>query len=284
MMGAVKSAGVPLLEVDSDPYAEGFYKAMGMHRHGVVPSTVFAGRDLPFLRRYLPGQLIGTARHTDLRVDGRWTYPEANAAEIATDWADSVRANPTLYDGRMLMTVEWSLLHERFAASLSECAYSAFLSWRDRGCRDRAVVNVFSSAVVVSADGAVILGRSADHTSNAGLVYPFGGSLEPADVDRTGQVDARSSAVRELAEESGLDAADATCDDPLIVRDGPRLSIAYVFRFPQTADRLRAMVESEISRQSRPEIADVVVVRRKSDIDAGRMPGYTQTLIEHLLD
>ncbi len=38
------------LELESDPYAEGFYRAMGARRIGSRESTLVAGRELPLLR------------------------------------------------------------------------------------------------------------------------------------------------------------------------------------------------------------------------------------------
>lgn len=45
--------GSARLEVDSDPNAEGFYRAMGMVREGEVPSGSIAGRFLPRLAKNL---------------------------------------------------------------------------------------------------------------------------------------------------------------------------------------------------------------------------------------
>ena len=45
-----RAQGFGSLVVQSDPYAEGFYRAMGMERIGETPSTVFRGRMLPQLR------------------------------------------------------------------------------------------------------------------------------------------------------------------------------------------------------------------------------------------
>jgi GNAT superfamily N-acetyltransferase len=42
--------GGEFLVLQSDPQAEGFYRAMGAQREGEVPSTVFPGRLLPFMR------------------------------------------------------------------------------------------------------------------------------------------------------------------------------------------------------------------------------------------
>ena len=48
-----RAAGCTRLEVDSDPHAEGFYRAMGMTRVGVAPSGSIPGRLLPHLRKVL---------------------------------------------------------------------------------------------------------------------------------------------------------------------------------------------------------------------------------------
>ena len=48
-----RAAGCTRLEVDADPHAEGFYRAMGMSRVGVAPSGSIPGRMLPHLRKTL---------------------------------------------------------------------------------------------------------------------------------------------------------------------------------------------------------------------------------------
>jgi N-acetylglutamate synthase-like GNAT family acetyltransferase len=48
-----RAAGVTRLEVDSDPHAEGFYRAMGMRRVGEAPSGSIPGRMLPHLAKEL---------------------------------------------------------------------------------------------------------------------------------------------------------------------------------------------------------------------------------------
>jgi len=48
-----RAGGCARLEVDSDPHAEGFYRAMGMSRCGEAPSGSIRGRLLPQLRKTL---------------------------------------------------------------------------------------------------------------------------------------------------------------------------------------------------------------------------------------
>jgi ribosomal protein S18 acetylase RimI-like enzyme len=51
--GTARAAGVTRLEVDSDPHAEAFYRAMGMQRVGEAPSGSIPGRMLPHLGKAL---------------------------------------------------------------------------------------------------------------------------------------------------------------------------------------------------------------------------------------
>ena len=48
-----RAAGAVRLEVDSDPHAEGFYRAMGMQRSGEAPSGSIPERMLPRLAKEL---------------------------------------------------------------------------------------------------------------------------------------------------------------------------------------------------------------------------------------
>lgn len=49
-VAAARAGGARELLVQSDPHAEGFYRAMGAARIGTKPSTVFPGKELPLLR------------------------------------------------------------------------------------------------------------------------------------------------------------------------------------------------------------------------------------------
>ncbi|GAA4555187.1 GNAT family N-acetyltransferase [Planotetraspora kaengkrachanensis] len=51
-----RSAGFTTLRIDADPFAEGFYLAMGAERVGETPSGSIPGRVLPLLRMRVPPQ------------------------------------------------------------------------------------------------------------------------------------------------------------------------------------------------------------------------------------
>jgi len=52
-VATVRERGFRELRVQSDPHAEGFYRAMGAERIGSQPSTVIPGRALPLPRLML---------------------------------------------------------------------------------------------------------------------------------------------------------------------------------------------------------------------------------------
>ena len=54
-VATARRLGYRRLVLQSDPHAEGFYRAMGAERAGESPSTVFPGRRLPLMRYRLEG-------------------------------------------------------------------------------------------------------------------------------------------------------------------------------------------------------------------------------------
>jgi GNAT superfamily N-acetyltransferase len=48
-LGTAAALGIDTLEIDSDPYAEPFYRHAGAVRTGTSPSTVDPARELPHL-------------------------------------------------------------------------------------------------------------------------------------------------------------------------------------------------------------------------------------------
>ncbi|WP_239116313.1 GNAT family N-acetyltransferase [Planotetraspora phitsanulokensis] len=55
-MRTARTAGFTNLRIDADPFAEGFYLAMGAERVGETPSGSIPGRVLPLLRIRVPSQ------------------------------------------------------------------------------------------------------------------------------------------------------------------------------------------------------------------------------------
>lgn len=219
----------------------------------------------------------------DIRfVPGAWPMPDELRASVPGRWAAMLEANPHLWDGRIL-GVSPPVIGEDgvLRSEAREDSFSAFLTWREAGFPEMGIRNLFGSALVISADGFLVLGVMGEDTANAGRIYPPGGSLEPRDVLEDGRVDVARSTEIELTEETGLDAADARLGNLVAVLDGPRVSIGRAFHFDASADELVARIRANLDLQEHRELADVVALRRASDA-AGR--GQVMAYVAALLD
>jgi 8-oxo-dGTP pyrophosphatase MutT (NUDIX family) len=219
----------------------------------------------------------------DLRLhSGSWSFAEAEKSRIAEHWRKLADANPRIWNGDVLICAGAEVANSVLTGRFIKTDYASFVAWRDWGWPDKTVCNVFGSAIVHTADNALLYGRMASHTLNAGKIYPPGGSLEMKDVATDGRVDVMGSLIRELMEETGLDAADAERGELLAVFDGPRLSVAQVFRFAQPAEVLAEEVRRYLHDGHEDELSDIEIVRASSQFDS-TMPAYAVALARYLV-
>ena len=229
---------------------------------------------------------------TDIRLrlrPGAWPMADGLRPKVEAHWAACLTANPHLWNGRVLGTiapgepggivVDGGVL----TGEAVEGDFAGFLAWRDWGFPEIGIRNLFGSALVLSSDGALILGVMGATTANAGRIYPPGGSLEPADVDADGNVDVVASIERELREETGLIAAEAAMEGMLVAFDGPRVSIGRVFRFPVKADDLVAIIMDDLDRQEERELERVVAFRTAAELDRPEVTAYSRAFAARLL-
>lgn len=221
-------------------------------------------------------------------VPGAWAIPPEARPRIDAYWAEVLAANPRLWNGRVLaavaptrdggLTVAGGVL----TGAAQEGAFADYLAWRDWGFPEFGIRNLFGSALVLSSDGALIYGLMGQHTANAGRIYPPGGNLEPGDVGADGRVNLVGSIEKELAEETGLDAAEATVAGMLVAFDGARVSVGRIFRFADTAETLVRRMEAHAAQEAEPELGGLVVVRAASDL-TDATPGYAHLHARYLL-
>lgn len=207
---------------------------------------------------------------------------EAHTKAIAAHWREALATQPKLFNGRVLVAESVAFRGGRFEATFRETDYATFLWLKAGGRLSRPVHNVFSAAAVVSADGAVLLGRMAAHTTNAGEVYFPCGTPDRNDVVG-GTVDLEGALLRELEEETGLDAGLLRPSDTRFVVDDGRLH-ACIRRFDSTLDA-RALVdriERHVEAQALSELAGVVAARSAGDLTAAS-PAYVHAAVAHLL-
>lgn len=228
---------------------------------------------------------------TDLRlVTGSWPIDEETRARIDSHWEDAIARNPKLWNGTVLGTLApglpggLALADGVLSGTALEWEFKQFLAWRDWGFPELGIRNLFGSALILSADGALLYGRMAPSTAVAGWIYPPGGSLEPRDVHADGTIDVVRSIEIELGEETGLSATDAAVDGMFAAFDGGRVSIGRVLRFDAPAVELRNAIRATLAAQDHPELDEIVVVRRAGDLDAlPRVMPFARQFAAHIL-
>ena len=220
----------------------------------------------------------------DLRLgEEGWAFARDHGPRIADHWSGLCARNPSLWNGEVLICtdaqVRGGVLEARFAKS----DYASFVAWRDWGTPDTSVRNCFGSPVVLTADGAMVFGEMAPHTLNAGLIYPPGGSLEPRDVTADGRVDVEGSIALELAEETGLDPAEATPGAMAVIDDAHRLAVVKVFRLSRTFAEVEAVFASHCAADGHAELSRLVAIRSAADVSP-TMPGFAQEIVRRFGD
>ena len=216
----------------------------------------------------------------DLKVKQRpWAFAAERRGEIEAHFALVREQKPEVWNGRVLIGCNPRLSEGRFAAEYFETDFASFLAWRDWDFPDRTVFNGFGMGALLSSDGAFVLGEMGAHTANAGRIYFPAGTPDPGDV-RDGMLDIEGSVVREIEEETGLTQDHYAMDAQWhIVCAAARIAMIRILRANMPAEALRARIETTISRQTRPELAAVHLVRGLHDL-LPAMPSFVQVFLE----
>ncbi len=202
------------------------------------------------------------------------------AEEIARHFAARRRERPALWNGRVLLLHRCTIEKGVLRGSSFETDYASFLAWRDWGCPDAGVFNVFAAAALRSADGAYLVGRMAPPTSVAGQwLFPCG-TPDPDDISAAGMLDLAGSARRELFEETGLDIGTLKAEPGwTLVRDGGYMGLMKRLTAGESADVLRARIMHYLASETQPEFSEIRIVRSLADLDAG-MPRFLTAYLE----
>ena len=215
-----------------------------------------------------------------------WALAAHAHRAIEEHWARAVERNPRYFNGTVFVLRSASLSAGLLQAEVAAVEFKAFLYWRDDPGRDPDARDVFGSAVVVSADGAVLLGEQGAGQLSTGLAYPPGGLIDPRDARPDGTIDIRASICRELAEETGLGRGeDGLVAEPgyLVTVAGPHVSLGIVFRARETAIDLERRVAAFIAADRDPELVRVHLVASREAAAAVPSPPHVQPLLAHLL-
>jgi 8-oxo-dGTP pyrophosphatase MutT (NUDIX family) len=208
-----------------------------------------------------------------------WPFAAGRREEIDAHFAEKQREKPEIWNGRVLLGRNTVRSGERLAADFFETDFASFLAWRDWGFPDASVFNGFGMGALRSSDGAFLLGEMAGHTTNAGRIYFPAGTPDPDDV-RDGMLDIAGSIMREIAEETGLGAADYTMDTHWsCVFAGPSIAMIRILRVDMPGEALRARVEAHLAGETKPELCAVHLARARSDL-VPVMPRFVSAFLE----
>lgn len=222
-------------------------------------------------------------------VDHRWDFAEDGSARIERHWEERRRANPTLYDGSVLLACRVARVIGEDGArtlrmSLFKTRFSRFLAWRDLGWPDKSVYNCFSMPAVRARDGAYLLGEMGPNHSFAGQLYFPCGTPDPSDIVAGGGVDLAGSLERELAEETGLAAAEArAAANWTVIFDRQNIACIKRLDFDAPSHALIAKVRAFLASESAPELADVRMISNPESLSDHRLPVFMAAYLSRAL-
>ena len=211
-----------------------------------------------------------------------WPFARERRAEIDAHFDALRRANPALWNGRVLMLYEHAIAGAVFRGAYLETDFASLLAWRQWDSPDAGVKNCFAMGALQGSDGAFVLGVMGAHTANPGRIYFPAGLPDLSDVDGA-RVDLARNLMREIGEETGLGCADFETADRgwITVLAGPRIAQMKVLRAHVPAAVLRERILAHLAREREPELADARVVRGPADFDP-MMPPFVTAFLTHV--
>lgn len=210
-----------------------------------------------------------------------WAFAEERRAEIDAHFAKARRARPQLWNGQVLLTHRHRLHDGGFEGAFLQTDFASFMAWRDWGFPEAGVSNCFSMGALRGNDGAWIMGVMGPHTSAAGQIYFPAGTPDPSDIV-DGMVDLTGSVIREVAEETGLGPGDFTPSNGwYCVIDGRQIALMKLLQAAVPAEDLRQRILGHLARDKMPELADIRIVRARSDVDP-MMPRFVIAFLDRI--
>ncbi|MEZ5844622.1 MAG: hypothetical protein R3D27_12940 [Hyphomicrobiaceae bacterium] len=219
----------------------------------------------------------GVVRLRECRLsvaDRQWTFQRDNVDAIERHFRAAVRRTPEFYNGRVFVLTEVRIEDGRLDGVLLPTDFASYLYWRESGFDPSLGRDVFGKAIIEAADGALLFGRAADYTMNAGRADLVGGFIDPIDVGFDGAVDIDASIARELGEETGLELASLERRPGYVMAvEGALVALCVHLRSPLSSDELSARIGATLAAQGKPEIAEVVAILPRLHADRGALAG-----------
>ncbi|MEZ5818990.1 MAG: NUDIX hydrolase [Hyphomicrobiaceae bacterium] len=217
-------------------------------------------------------------------TDMPWPLAISNAADIRCHFKRRQSENPAFYDGEVYVLREAWQCGPEVEGLFSLERFSSFLYWRDGLGSDAATLDGFGTALVRSSEGHVLAVRAASDTLNSGRIFLPGGFIDARDREPGGLIDIDRSIARELAEETGLKVDDlARVPGYIVGRRGRHCCFCVEFRSALGSRDLRELMLEGARRDKDGELADVVIVARRADLDSYDVLDHARLVIESVL-
>lgn len=217
-------------------------------------------------------------------TDRTWGYATDNAEAIESHWRRRLEETPTFFNGTIHLLDRARQTPDAFEGEFLTTDFKSYLYWREAGFPEAGVRDCFGSALLRSADGAILLGTQRAGNLNSGQSYLPGGFIDVNDRRGDGTIDIEKSVLRELAEETGLATDDLTITPGFrLARSGPLLSIGVEIRASAAARDLARAIEDAIAADPNSELQSVTFVRDGTDLEALAIPTFARMLLSVLL-
>lgn len=217
-------------------------------------------------------------------VERSWAFSDRHSDAVAAYWATAIADNPSLFDGDVFVTENWSVENGHLAGEAVATKFSAYLYWREHGFDQGVTSETFASAGVVAADGGIVLVRAVGGTLNGGHYVTPGGLVDKRDVTVDGLLDLAGAAGRELSEETGLNMSDLQREDGFLLANlMPYLCVASVYRSSRSGAELASTIERFLADQEVPEVEDVRVIYNTADLDGMPVAPFARLLTSAIL-
>lgn len=220
----------------------------------------------------MPLRIDSTQLHL---TDAPLGFAQRNADAIAAHWQRAVSAEDRLWNGPQYLFTDVRANDGVLSGTAHLTDFATFMYWRAYP-RDGTAVHITGTSLPVTADGALLAGRMAPHTANAGLVYFPAGSLDPDDVT-DGSIDIFANVRRELAEETGLTPLEAAFDPFMMAAAGDHAwFVARRCRLDLSFDDCVRHIKAHQSRTGDDEMAEIIAIR--SVDDTNQLTPYARAL------
>ena len=232
----------------------------------------------------LPAVLVEPATKVTLTLSSKkWRHESEGKEEISAFWHEAHSKNPALFNGHFFILETWRLSEGHLSGECCKTSYASYLHWREGGFIAPGR-NAFAMPVVRSRDGAVLIGRMAAWTANAGTWYMPAGSIDAGDIAENGQIDLEGNMTRELGEEIGLEISREIMDKgwTLVFTRG-RLAMFREICLAETRVQIEARIRDHLSQQDQAELDEIRFVTRLSDVDSLTTPPFLKPYLETLL-